>query len=151
MGDARRVRAECIAARVVLTMPASPRACRQSAWAKAAATNPAALEQHASSMNPSMKWEGRTTTASSCDTRIERVNAQAGLHMAHELLRYRMTDVVYDAWLGHITELVTTAGVAHAPSRLLCPLRFAMEWWLKEHRRLLPHTTTRLSPDTTCT
>ena len=35
------------------------------------------------------------------------VNAQAALLMAREMLRYRLADEGYDAWLGRITELST--------------------------------------------
>ena len=43
------------------------------------------------------------------------------LLMAHELLRYHPVDNLYEDWLDRITELVSAAGEAPAPSRSLPP------------------------------
>lgn len=82
-----------------------------------AATDPAAGEEEASSLHPSVRLPGRTAIASS----LARPDPQAALLMAQELLRYRPTEAGYDAWLARITELVNTAGAAPAPSRSLPP------------------------------
>ncbi|KAE8811138.1 hypothetical protein D1007_12046 [Hordeum vulgare] len=118
MADARYVRAECRAARVVMTAHASPSTRLHSAEAKSAPIDPAAREQQASSMHPSVQQEGRTAIASS-HAHPEWVNTQAALLMAGELLRYYPMDA--EAWLGRITELVAATREAQAPSRLLCP------------------------------
>ncbi|KAE8774148.1 hypothetical protein D1007_53575 [Hordeum vulgare] len=149
MSNARHVRAECRETQVVANAPAGPGTRCHFAGVEDATTDPAICEKHTSSMHPSMQREGRTSKASSSHARLERVNAQATLLMARELLRYHPANVAYDAWLGCITEFITAAGVAQAPSRLLCPLHHAMEMCLRERRHLLPCTATRLSPDMT--
>ena len=44
------------------------------------------------------------------------MDARAALLMAHELLRYRPVDDLYDDWLDRIPELISTAGGSPAPS-----------------------------------
>ncbi|KAE8785107.1 hypothetical protein D1007_41181 [Hordeum vulgare] len=89
MVDAHHVCAECRSVRVMVTAPAGPGTRRYSAGAEDAATDPAAREQQASSMLPSMQRVGYTTAASSSHSHLEQVHAQATLLMARKLLRYR--------------------------------------------------------------
>ncbi|KAE8766876.1 hypothetical protein D1007_61836 [Hordeum vulgare] len=110
MVDACRVRAECRAARVVVTAPVVRGARCHSTGAEATATDPAAREQHASSMHPSVQRDGRTATGSSSHAHLEQVNAQGALLMAYELLLYCPADACYDARLGRSTETVTNTG-----------------------------------------
>ncbi|KAE8769291.1 hypothetical protein D1007_59137 [Hordeum vulgare] len=149
MADARHVRAERRAARVIVTIPPGPCARRHSVGAKATATDPASREQQASSVHPSVQQEGRTAMASSSHAHIEWVNTQGALLMVRKLLRYRPAESDYDAWLGRITELVTTTREAHGPSRLFRPLRFVMVRRRREHRRLLPRAVNMPSPNAT--
>ncbi|KAE8766621.1 hypothetical protein D1007_62122 [Hordeum vulgare] len=121
MADACHVRAERRAAWVVVRAPARPSTRCYSAGAKAAATDPAAREQHASSVHPSVQREGRTAMASSSNARLEQVNTQVVLLMERELLRYRPMDVGYDAWLACITQLITATEEAHTPSHSFRP------------------------------
>ena len=44
------------------------------------------------------------------------MDTRAALVMAHELLRYRPVDNLYEDWLDCIAELVRTAGGSPAPS-----------------------------------
>lgn len=87
-----------------------------------AATEPAAGEEQASSLHPSVQAEppARTAAASSL-ARHDPPAPQAALLMARELLRYRPTEAGYDAWLARITELINAAGDTPAPSRPLPP------------------------------
>ena len=130
MVDTRRVRTErrsALATCVAQTAPAgdgTPR-CSPSPAANAT-TGPVAHEQHASSPQPSLQRDGRTTTpsltpaaASSSHAHRRPANAQAALLMARELLRYRPTDYLYEDWLDRIAELVSAAGEAHVQSRSL--------------------------------
>ena len=47
------------------------------------------------------------------------MDARATLPMAHELLRYRPVDDLYEDWLDRIAELVSAAGIYPVPSLLL--------------------------------
>nr|XP_020187639.1 transcriptional regulatory protein AlgP-like [Aegilops tauschii subsp. strangulata] len=107
MANARRVRAErraVLAVRVAQTAPTGDGAPRRSPSPAAnAATGPAAHEQQASSMQPSVRRDGCTTTlsltpaaASSSHARSGPANAQAALLMARELLRYRPIEDLYE-------------------------------------------------------
>ena len=67
MADARRDRAECrdaLATRVAQTAPVGGPPHRSMSPAANAATGPAGNEQQASSLHPSVRREGRTTTPS---------------------------------------------------------------------------------------
>lgn len=127
MADARRVRAESratLTACITQTAPAGDGAPRRSPSPVAnTATGPTAHEQQASPLQSSVRRDGRIVTpsltpaaASSSDACRGPVNTHAALLMAHELLRYCPTDDLYEEWLYHITELVSAAGEAPAPS-----------------------------------
>ncbi|KAE8792927.1 hypothetical protein D1007_32429 [Hordeum vulgare] len=94
----------------MVTAPAGPNVRHHNAGAGTAAIDPADHEKQASYMHPSMQREGRTAIASPSHAHMERVNAQATLPMAGELLCERPLDAVYDAWLTRITQLITIAG-----------------------------------------
>ena len=51
------------------------------------------------------------------------MDARAALLMAHELLRYRPVDDLYEDWLDRIAELVCPAGGFPTPSSLRLTLR----------------------------
>lgn len=116
IADARCVRTEHRAGRVMVTTPTCPRTRRNYAGVEAATTEPAACEQHASFVHPSVQREGRTAMASSSHARLERVNAENALLMVPELLRFHPPNAGYDTWFARITQLVTTAGEAQTPS-----------------------------------
>ena len=146
--DARRARAKrraALAARVVQTAPVGGCPRRSPLPATNAATGPAGNEQQASSLHPSVRREGRTTTlsltpaGSSSHTHRAPTDAHAALLLARELLHYRPVDDLYEEWLARITELVSAAAaLPRCPSRCLA-LRHAWATLLGEHlRHLLP-------------
>lgn len=51
------------------------------------------------------------------------MNAQTALIMVCKMLHNRLVDADYDAWLGRITEIISTDREARAPSLSLRPLR----------------------------
>ena len=125
MADARRARAEhraALVARVAQTAPVGGPPRRSPSPAANAATGPAGNEQQASSLHPSVRQDGRTTTpsltpaGSSSHARRPPMDARAALLMVHELRRYRPVDDLYEGWLDRITELVRAAGGSPAPS-----------------------------------
>ena len=80
MADARRVRAERRASCIAQTVPVGRGVHRHSASsADNAAIDPASHEQQDSSMNPLMKLDGRTATASSSLVHRGTLKAQAAL------------------------------------------------------------------------
>ncbi|KAE8793911.1 hypothetical protein D1007_31346 [Hordeum vulgare] len=123
MVDTRRVHAEHQVARVAQTALVSRSSDDPRPFvgeATCTVVDPIGREQQDSSFHPSVQEDGSTATSSSPHAHLEHVNAQAALLMASELLRYRPANDSYDAWLGSITELVTT--VREAPSTS-CSLR----------------------------
>ena len=105
MADARRARAErraALAACVAQTALVGGPPCRYPSPVANAATGPAANEQQVSSLHPSVRRDGHTaprslTPADSpTHARGAPTDVQAALLMAHELLRYRPIDDLYE-------------------------------------------------------
>ena len=105
MADARRARAErraALATRVAQTAPVCGRPRRSLSPAANAATGPVGNEQQESSLHPSVRQDSRTATpsptpvGSSSHARRAPMDARAALLMAHELLRYRPVDDLYE-------------------------------------------------------
>ena len=125
MVDAHRARAErraALATRVAQTTPVGgPPRCCPSPSANAA-TGSVGNEQQASSLHPSVRRDVCTATpsltpaGSSSHARRAPTDARTVLHMAHELLRYRPVDDLYEDWLDRIAELVSAAGGSPVPS-----------------------------------
>ena len=87
-----------------------------------AATSTEGNEQQASSLHPSVRQDGRTATpsltpaGSSSHARRVPADARVAILMAHEILRYRPVDDLYEDWLDRIAELVRAAEGSPAPS-----------------------------------
>src|SRR4051812_49408495 len=133
MADARRARAErraALAARVAQTAPIGGPPHRSPSPAANAATGLAGDEQQASPLPPPPPPPPRpgggptnnppppprrtatpslTPAGSSSHERHAPMGARAALLMAHELLRCRLVDILYEDWLDRIVELVRAA------------------------------------------
>ena len=115
MADVRRARDErraALTARVAQTAPVDGPPRRSPSPAANAATGSTENEQQASSLHPSVWQDGRTATpsltpaGSSSHACRAPMDARAALLMAHELLRYRPVDDLYEEWLDRVAELV---------------------------------------------
>ncbi|KAE8771648.1 hypothetical protein D1007_56463 [Hordeum vulgare] len=150
MADARRVRAERRAVQVMVTASVGPGTRHHYTGAKTVATDPTTRKLQASFVHHSMQWEGCTAMVSSSHACLEKVNVQVVLLMARELLHCRPADAGHYAWMACITQLVTAAGEAQAPSHPLCPHRPVTKRRLREHRLLLLHVATMTSSSPAC-
>ena len=101
MADAHRARAErwaALATRVAQTVPIGGRPRRSPSPAANAATGLARNEQQASTLHPSVRRDGRTTTPSltpagtSSHARRAPTDTHSALLLACELLHYRPVD-----------------------------------------------------------
>src|SRR3954468_12642825 len=141
MSDARRARAErraAIASRVTQTAPVGGPPRRSPSPAANAATGPAGNEQQASSLHPFVWRDGRTATpslppaGSSSHARRAPMDARAALLVAHEILRYRPVDDLYEVWLDRSPSSSAPQGAPlHRPSLFLA-LHQPWATWLTE-------------------
>ena len=69
------------------------------------------------------------------------MDARAALLMAHELLRFRPVDDLYEDWLDRVAELVRAAGAPRRRPSLCLALRQQRATWLMERlHHLCPRT-----------